>query len=52
MTSTQSLARDSGVSGSLSASSSANVRGEKSSISGSSTGSMVSGSATGRPVSS
>jgi hypothetical protein len=52
VTSTHSLARDSGVSGSLSTSSSANVRGEKSSTSGSSTGSSASGSATGMPVAS
>ena len=51
-TSTQSFLRDSGVSGSLSASFGSKVRGEKSSTSGSTTGSIESGSATGRPVSS
>ena len=51
-TSTHSALRDSGVSGSLFASSGANVRGEKSSTSGRPTGSIESGSATGSPVSS
>ena len=51
-TSTHSLARDSGVSGEVLASSGSNVFGEKSSTSGSSSGSIDSGSATGRPVSS
>ena len=52
MTLTQSVSRDSGGSGSDVASSGANAFGVKSSVSGSSTGSIDSGTAIGRPVSS